>query len=696
MESFWGWVIESSLLILMVLGIRRIFAGKVQYAVIRFLWVVVFLRFLVPVNLISTPYSAGNLFKTFVSSVKDKEAELSMASAGTASKESGDGASLQGQGIRSLTTVSLEKQMGENTALSAQKELRTGLEEKTDAAEEKRIGRNGERLRGFRWLVSGILLLWFFLSNCILTRRFKRERVFYRKKGGLSVYQVSGIKSPCLYGIFCPAIYIPKGLVLEEQVNAVEMEQILTHEYVHFKHKDHILSVLQMILSAVYFFDPFLLYAVSCSKKDTELFCDETVIGLLGEKNRFAYGKMLIRLAGEVHFTDFRYAMLTMSRRGREMEKRIRAIGKKRNYSKRVLLPVVLIAAIGLSVTCSAGTVSFAGLRKEFPVSERKEKEVSAVLKQETEHPEAEDTIPSEDIEESIRIYTEFLKEKAAVEGFAYYSFVSMGKGFLVLLVTDTVDELTEGVWGSSFCTAYRIDGKTVAENSEIACDANEWLRVSDGVLWLGTKEAIVRAELSSDAMELSFRSAERKSEELSEKNKEYMTWLGEYAKAPGVAFYENPFASAGGETDARLTFAEEDFQVDIYAAGKLSSLYVEELYHTFEKYWEFFTEAVNTGKTDKLELVLDKESEAYQEQCKWAKNYYQRKFREKVKRAQIVSMDVLSPEEEVVHANEVIRITYSDGSKKNRTQQYSYIFKYTENGWRITYMESEDWAEKS
>lgn len=61
MEGFLAWFFESSLLVIMILGIRRIFMGKVRYAAIYALWAVVLLRFLIPVNIIPAPVNVGNI-----------------------------------------------------------------------------------------------------------------------------------------------------------------------------------------------------------------------------------------------------------------------------------------------------------------------------------------------------------------------------------------------------------------------------------------------------------------------------------------------------------------------------------------------------------------------------------------------------------------------------------------------------------
>ena len=56
------WFLESSLLILFVLGIRKIFSGKISYRAIYALWLVVVFRFMIPVNIIPTPFGFADNF----------------------------------------------------------------------------------------------------------------------------------------------------------------------------------------------------------------------------------------------------------------------------------------------------------------------------------------------------------------------------------------------------------------------------------------------------------------------------------------------------------------------------------------------------------------------------------------------------------------------------------------------------------
>ena len=347
--------LESSLLVLMILGIRKMFTGKIRYAGIYALWFLVLLRFLVPVNLFSTPLGIGVIIpdtvlsqdnsvsqKGYSGEVPETEALLEDA---LSEEAFGKSSELEWQGN------------GGDVAASAQ-----GTAEKQSSGFWRFLELRGADLKMIfvrvRFAVAGILFLWFVCSNVVMVRRLKKKRIFCGKKGKLNIYLAPHISNPCLYGFFQPSIYLPKGLISEDGkrlADEEEVEQIITHEYVHYCHGDHIWAMFRMLFVCLYWFDPFLWLAVSYSKKDAELFCDETVVRLLGEEKRFCYGNMLVRLAGESSWGEFRYPLMSMSRRGKEMEKRIRAISSKKSYSRWLLLPLLMLVLIAVGITCSNG-----------------------------------------------------------------------------------------------------------------------------------------------------------------------------------------------------------------------------------------------------------------------------------------------------------------------------------------------------
>lgn len=347
MEGIFEWMLESSLLVVMVFGIRKVFIGRIRYAAIYALWLIVLLRFIIPVNFIPAPVNIGNVFS---------EAILSGISADSREYDS-DAASLIARG--DITDESSGLVAGAYFGgIISEKSSTNTIEPVVSGS---RRGRIAERfIICCSAIISAVLFVWIVMSNICMGRKINRRRIFFGRRKGINIYTVAGINNPCLYGLLRPAIYIPEAFVSDGQAGTHkvcenELEQIITHEYVHYLHKDHIWAVFRVLLISIYWFHPFLWAAVICSKKDAELFCDETVVEMIGEEKRFCYGEMLIRLAQDARWADFRYSMTSMSRRGKEMEHRILAISRKRRYSGWLMIPLVFAMVLTLGVTCSTG-----------------------------------------------------------------------------------------------------------------------------------------------------------------------------------------------------------------------------------------------------------------------------------------------------------------------------------------------------
>ena len=344
MEGFLAWFFESSLLVIMILGIRRIFMGKVRYAAIYALWAVVLLRFLIPVNIIPAPVNVGNIIFDAILSEISSDKHLDNTDVNTVGNLS------QNNTIKVTET--------ENAS-----EVYHGINVPENDGNN---GFHAVKLKKSHLIIASsvisvILFAWIIMSNICMSRKLKRNRVLYRSCGKVIIYTGSCIKRPCLYGFFHPAIYFPKEIYADSE----EIEQIITHEYVHYMHKDHIWAMFRIILISVYWFHPFLWIAAFCSKKDAELFCDETVISYIGEDNRFCYGATLIKMARNPVPGEFFCQVMAMSRKGRELEKRIYAISNRKHYSGWLIIPLIIGVCFVVMSTCSTGVISLADSVKE-------------------------------------------------------------------------------------------------------------------------------------------------------------------------------------------------------------------------------------------------------------------------------------------------------------------------------------------
>lgn len=688
------WILESSLLVLMILGIRKVFSGRIRYAVIYALWIVVLLRFMIPVNFISTPFSAGNILAKTVSSWTPAETSRQNSEVSGSTEE-------KLQQKEETSDLLAFDSVGEISAKHQQtkwKENKTNQEPKKAFRGLLKLSSvNWRFLLGGGWLtISGILFLWIIVSNVSLFRKIKQNRILYGEKNTVKVYAASYIKTPCLYGFFRPAIYIPKAFVSsdsEVRDNQEELEQIITHEYVHYRHGDHIWAMLRTLLVSVYWFDPFLWLAVSCSRKDAELFCDETVIRLLGEENRFRYGKMLVRLAGDASWGDFRYSMMAMSRRGKEMEKRIRAISNKKQYSKWILIPLVVIVSVAVSITCSAGIAPLPQQKKAAEHVAERSTVTGAALSSTGQEEEKNVQASEGEIKKQLSLYSDYLNTHAEDEKYQYYSLVWLGEDHIVLLVSSKVNEINREKWGSDSCQIYNIINEKVVFCGNIACSSGAWIRFSQGKIWTNTQSSITKAWVTPESDGVLMETAEKNGQAQNDGSQDYTKWLSEFAQSPGILFYTNPYIVEKTDEGEPEALALQNNGTDYLIAGyteeeDTSAVYASAVQDAFQDYIEIFTDAVNSGNVDKMDQVLAAGSDVYEQQCALAKNYHKRGIREKIKSCSISSAALIGADQVAVDSRETIKVFYADATVKIIKQKYRYTCEYINQKWIITKME--------
>lgn len=708
MGSFLEWMLESSLLVLMILGIRKIFMGKIRYAGIYALWIVVLLRFMIPVNVISSPLSVENMIsraeslwtsgedsrqKDEESDVLGKDRNVGQENGGVIDVDSTGKISEKYQQVKSTDTqkergiLSKKSEDGKKTAFPGFMKM---------------LIKNWKPILAGGWFaISCLLLLWFFLSNRKLVGELKQNRVLYGKKDGLKIYAASGIKSPCLYGFIRPVIYLPKNMVLgdgEERVREEELQQIITHEYVHYCHKDHIWAMIRMLLVSLYWFHPFLWLAVSCSKKDAELFCDETVIRLLGEEQRFCYGEMLVRLAGDARWGDFRYSMTPMSRRGKEMETRIRAISTKRQYSKWLLIPLAAVLCVAVNITCSAGMSSLAGQEDTKQTEQIRGGEQDKTEGEGKEQQQGKKS--QEEIDKQVSIYGDFLKVHGKEEKFRYYSLVWFGAsedGHVGLVTSRQLNKISaepgksNGWWGSNACEIYNIVNGKVVFCGNLTCDGGKVIRWENGKLQIYHQNNNMNVDLNPESEEMQLKEGNvNHSQSIQEDSSEKQDWAAEYEGWRGVVFYTNPYIGGSvGEAEPQMRSLQNDVTPYLELENKTyAPVYSSTYKEAFQHYIEIFTEAVNTGNTDNMSKVLAVGSQVYEQQCALVKNYYKRGIREEVKSSTISSVKEVTEDSVEVHSKEKIKVFYADSTSKMVKQKYRYTCEYLDGNWIITKME--------
>ena len=168
----------------------------------------------------------------------------------------------------------------------------------------------------------------------------------------VQVYSTAFLKSPVLIGIIHPRIYIPIHLISE--LNPDDMRFMLLHELQHYRHKDTLIGFLMVISNILYWFNPFIWYALKEIHCDRELACDSAVLQMISTDEYQAYGMTLINFAEKLSSFSSPLAV-GMSGNFRQMKRRILNIAifrKETLYQKmRALIIYLVISAVFIGCT---------------------------------------------------------------------------------------------------------------------------------------------------------------------------------------------------------------------------------------------------------------------------------------------------------------------------------------------------------
>ena len=329
------WIVSSSVLIAVVILLRFVLKGKINLRLQYALWALVLMRLLVPVSFGDTALSVGNLTQKAATSEPAQivsalsEIELPKMSYQAAYNEVAKEYADRG--------IKIEDMPLEEYAETVDYEIMNKMNGDLSIAEVVKIV----------WFC-GIALVgvWFVISNLRLLHSLKKTRTLLSSDHALPVYLCDAIDTPCLFGLFHPAIYLTSEAIESEHTQRHAVE----HELTHFHHKDNIWAILRSVCLAVHWYNPLVWYAAVLSRNDAELACDESTILRLGEEERASYGRTLIHLTCEKRPALLNTAT-TMTGSGKSIKERIALIVKKPKMALYTVIAVVVIAAVAVGCT---------------------------------------------------------------------------------------------------------------------------------------------------------------------------------------------------------------------------------------------------------------------------------------------------------------------------------------------------------
>ena len=331
-------IITSSVLILVVILLRHFLKGKISLRMQYALWALVLIRLLIPVSFFSSPISAMNAVQ--------KTSTYTFAE-------------------KALEDTRIYSDFIRNTEMTPDESREVGrgtLHEIRGYA----VGSGSEHLHSYIFmdslsavLVRVLKMIWFFgagivgaillLSNLSFGRKLRRTRkAIEMDDSKLPVYLVEALPSPFLFGLFRPSICITQEVAGDE----TKLRHVLAHELTHYRHGDHIWSLMRGLSLTIHWYNPLVWLAAALSRRDSELACDEGTLKRIGDEGRMGYGRTLIGLTCEKRKAmDFLCCATTMTDGKKGIKERITLIAKKPKVLLPAVIALVLVAVFAIGCT---------------------------------------------------------------------------------------------------------------------------------------------------------------------------------------------------------------------------------------------------------------------------------------------------------------------------------------------------------
>ena len=328
------WVVSSCILILAVIALRYLLRGRISLRLQYALWLLVLARLLIPVSFGSTDISVMSV----VEKAPAVQAVESVREVDTI-WQAHDG-SVEGYPAGPLMP---------DTPVTVAPSVTNDQFSRMESALTLR-----KLLLPIWWCGAAVTLLVFLTANLRFAGRLRKSRRPLAVEGAaLSVYVAEERAVPCLFGLFRPAIYVTQAAADDPEL----LRHTVAHETTHFHQGDHVWALLRTACLALHWWNPLVWWAAKLSRQDGELACDEATIRTLGESERAAYGRTLIRMAcgpgSHVLLTA-----TTMDGGKTSLHERIVLLAKKPRTAVTAAIVVVLAAALCIACT-------FTGAKKD-------------------------------------------------------------------------------------------------------------------------------------------------------------------------------------------------------------------------------------------------------------------------------------------------------------------------------------------
>lgn len=378
------WIISSSVLIAVILLLRLLLKGRISLRLQYGLWALVLLRLLLPFTIGSSPISVSN-FAPMEAQTPPPVVAVDQESADQDQPhivvpDQSWQPQVEDQIPQSQPPVTQQP----DTQQPITQQLVTQAPTEPAATDShNKINLSAAEILRTLWIIGTVAVgIWFAAVNLRMHRKLRASRRPVEVENcSLPVYVSDQVDTPCLFGLFRPAIYLTENCLEDEST----LRYAIVHEQTHYRHLDFLWALLRCLCLALHWYNPLVWWAALASQKDAELACDESVLRRLGDSDRAPYGRALLRLTCEKR-PRLLSVSTTMTGSAKNIKERITMIVKKPQMAIYTLVAVLLITAITVGCT-------FTGAE----VPEQTETDATEDILPESTEPTTEDPTTTED-----------------------------------------------------------------------------------------------------------------------------------------------------------------------------------------------------------------------------------------------------------------------------------------------------------
>lgn len=355
--------LASTVILLFLFLIRKLFHKRLSPKVTYMLWFLVLIKLLIPI----APQSAISLFNLMPqatpvewmnSNPRNMLPEHSFASGSSKDVPAAHNDEKQAPAASNLNLA--EQTVSTIVTPSVQEQTYAG--EQVDAGNKNEL--NWLRIGSLVWLGGFLVLCGYYMASALLFRVRTRDphkiaddkvvsalaesSTKLNMKRQIHVYETSFLRSPCLYGLWKPRIYVPEDIIAI--ADSRQLSHILLHELTHYKRKDLWFNALWMLSVGLHWYNPMVWLAVREMKADQEVACDASVLESLDEPEASSYGMTLLMLSRlfSRQSTSYGVNLSHFGNNKNETKRRIIMIAKFKKGSYKVsAVAILLIVALG-------------------------------------------------------------------------------------------------------------------------------------------------------------------------------------------------------------------------------------------------------------------------------------------------------------------------------------------------------------